>query len=143
MVHRFGSSSDAYVDNVSSGGMAAGIDLETGELMQAYTVRKKKIDLDSHPVTGEQITGLKIPDWNSKKRAIADLLQEINYLEYGGLDIAFTTEGIKLIEINIKPALRSMQFSSPALIDEEFVEFLRLRGFDRSIPTIPGNAKIL
>jgi len=132
MFHRFGVSSESFVDNTSGGGVAATIEQETGELIQAYTLGRTRIDLDSHPTTGQNITGLKIPDWKAKKRAIDDLLQKIIYLEFGGLDIAFTTEGLKIIEINTRfPALRSMQFSSPALIDEEFVEFLRLRGFDR------------
>ncbi|MCB5228720.1 MAG: hypothetical protein LHW44_01430 [Candidatus Cloacimonetes bacterium] len=132
MFHRFGASSESFVDNTSAGGVAAIIDQETGELQQAYTVHRKRVDLNIHPATGQAITGLKIPDWSSKKRDIDELLQEMNYLEYGGLDIAFTTEGLKIIEINTRfPALRAMQFSSPALIDEEFVEFLKLRGFDR------------
>ena len=131
MFHRFGASSDTYVDNTSAGGVAAIINQETGELQQAYTLQRRKIDIDTHPTTGEQVTGLMIPDWSSKKSAIEDLLKEINYLEYGGLDIAFTTEGLKIIEINRYPALRSMQATVPALIDEEFVEFLRLRGFDK------------
>ncbi len=131
MLHRFGATSDTRVDNVSSGGVAAGIDQETGKLMQAYTIRRNRIDLDTHPVTGQTITGFMIPDWNDKKRAIDELLNEVNYLEYGGLDIAFTIEGCKVIEINARPALRSMQFATPALIDEEFVEFLRLRGYDK------------
>ena len=135
MLHRFGASSGTCVDNVTGGGMAAGIDQETGELQQAYTIERKKIDLDTHPTTGQTVTGLKIPNWSSKKRAIDDLLNEINYLEYGGLDIAFTTEGLKIIEINTRfPALRSMQFSSPALIDEQFVGFLKLRGYDELNP---------
>ncbi|NLK50449.1 MAG: hypothetical protein GX294_07355 [Candidatus Cloacimonetes bacterium] len=141
MFHRFGASSDTFVDNTSGGGLAAIIDQETGQLIQAYILRGKRVDIDTHPVTERTITGFMIPDWDAKKRAIADLLNEINYLEYGGLDIAFTPEGIKIIEVNTRfPALRSMQLSSPVLIDDEFVEFLRLRGFDRPIPTInPSN----
>ncbi len=132
MLHRFGTSSESRVDNISMGGGGAGINPETGELQQAYILRKKRINIETHPVTGEQITGLIIPEWNDKKKQIEELLKEINYLEYGGLDVAFTTEGLKIIEINARyPHLRSMQFSFPALIDEEFVEFLRLRGFER------------
>ncbi|MCB5228722.1 MAG: hypothetical protein LHW44_01440 [Candidatus Cloacimonetes bacterium] len=132
MFHRFGASSESFVDNTSGGGVAATIDQDTGELIQAYTLGRTRIDLDTHPTTGQKITGLKIPDWKAKKRAIDDLLQKINYLEFGGLDIAFTTEGLKIIEINTRfPALRSMQLSAPALIDKEFVEFLRLRGFKK------------
>ena len=132
MLHRFGTSSETCVDNLTGGGMAAGIDQETGEFMQAYTIQRKKINLDVHPATGEKITGYIIPDWKTKKKQIDDLLQEINYLDYGGLDVAFTTEGIKIVEVNTRfPSLRSMQFASPALIDVEFVEFLKVRGFDK------------
>ncbi|NLK71661.1 MAG: hypothetical protein GX285_01420 [Clostridiales bacterium] len=132
MFHRFGASSESFVDNTSGGGVAATIDQETGELRQAYTLGRTRIDLKKHPVTGHTITGSMIADWSDKKGAIDDLLKEISYLEFGGLDIAFTTEGLKIIEINTRfPALRSMQLSTPVLIDTEFVEFLRLRGFEK------------
>lgn len=131
MLHRFGVSLDSCVDNVTAGGGGVGVDPDTGELQQAYILRKKRVNIDVHPVSGEKITGIMIPQWESKKKQIKILLKDINCLEYGGLDIAFTTEGLKVIEINTRgPNLRSMQFSFPALIDEEFVEFLRLRGFD-------------
>lgn len=132
MFHRFGASSETFVDNTSGGGVAAIIDQETGELKQAYTVRRKRIDLDTHPISGQPVTEFSIPDWETKRKQINDLLDEFIYLDFGGLDIAFTTEGLKIIEVNTSfPALRSMQFYSPALIEEEFVEFLKLRGFDR------------
>ena len=135
MIHRFGSTSDTCVDNFGAGGVAAGIDIETGELMQAFTIRRKKIVYDQHPKTKVKIAGAKIPDWHNKKRQIDALLQEINYLDYGGLDIAFTNEGMKAIEINKSPSLLGIQFSEPALIDPEFVEFLKIRGFERKIQT--------
>ncbi|NLK50036.1 MAG: hypothetical protein GX294_05245 [Candidatus Cloacimonetes bacterium] len=131
MVHRFGSTANTCVDNTSAGGVVAGVDIETGGLKHAYTLERKRNDLDTHPLTREKINGLIIPDWSSKKRAIDDLLQEINYLEYGGLDVAFTTEGFKIIEINKKPDFQGIQHLAPALINEEFVEFLRLRGFQK------------
>ncbi|NLK50443.1 MAG: hypothetical protein GX294_07325, partial [Candidatus Cloacimonetes bacterium] len=108
MVHRFGSTADTCVDNTAAGGVVAGVDMETGELMPAWKLEKIRIDIEVHPKTGEKITGFMIPNWDNKKRAIDDLLQEINYLEYGGLDLAFTTEGLKIIEINRRPDLRGV-----------------------------------
>ncbi|MCB5228725.1 MAG: hypothetical protein LHW44_01455 [Candidatus Cloacimonetes bacterium] len=129
MAHRFGLSPDSLIDNFSSGGGGAGIDVDTGELQQAFVLGKKRIDFDEHPVTGQKITGTMIPDWDTKLKQIDKLLDELKFLDFGGLDLAFTTEGLKLIEINRDPGIRLIQCSKPALLDEDFVEFLKIRGF--------------
>lgn len=87
------------VDNAHSGGMACAVNLEHG-IVDSYAYDKNGNSYIIHPVTGEQIIGVSIPDWDK----IIPYLHRIAFVEpaarYVGWDIAVTDNGFELIEGN-------------------------------------------
>lgn len=94
---RFGN--NTVVDNVHSGGIAAGIDVKTGRI-ETLAMDKHFMRYSSHPVTDKPITGVIIPQWE----AICDLAVSASMvtpeLRYTSWDIALTNEGPVMIEGN-------------------------------------------
>jgi hypothetical protein len=104
-VLRFPSVPDALVDNIKAGGLMAPIDPETGLLGPACR-GKAAGEVEMHPVTGQLVAGLALPDWAEAKalalRAHADVFSDYVMV---GWDIAFTPDGPVLIEGNGKPCI--------------------------------------
>lgn len=61
--HRFGNDRSKPVDNISSGGMFALINIETGMIGAARRKTEPKIVYSEHPDTKIQIEGVQIPNW--------------------------------------------------------------------------------
>lgn len=94
---RFGN--DTVVDNVHSGGMAAGINIETGEI-ETPAMDKHFRRYTHHPVTNQQITGVTIPEWDAVKRFAIQASMVTPQLRYTSWDIALTNDGPVMIEGN-------------------------------------------
>lgn len=131
VIHRFGTLRSQGVDNISQGGMAAIIDLETGQLGKAMVIEDKEHEVwvDHHLDTGHLINGLIVPNWGEKMEQINEILNHLYFIEYGGVDVAPTTTGLKVIEINSLPSLRLLQMDRPAFENEEFKKFLTRKGY--------------
>lgn len=92
-------SKGSCVDNYHSGGVAAGIDIETGTI---YTML---VDLNNkryirHPSTGIDVIGKKIPKWNDLKNIVREAAKKFPTSRYIGWDIAITEDGFEFIEGN-------------------------------------------
>lgn len=99
------------VDNLSSGGMMCGINLETGEI-ETYGATKKSERIVTHPTTGVPFLGRRIPAWDEAVAMVkkAALLLPAN--PYVGWDVAISEDGVpELIEGNHNPAAWIMQIS--------------------------------
>ena len=94
---RFGNGT--VVDNVHSGGMAAGINIETGEI-ETPAMDKHFQRYTHHPITNQQITGVTIPDWDAVKRFAIQASMVTPQLRYTSWDIALTNDGPVMIEGN-------------------------------------------
>lgn len=100
---RFGSKKTGAVDNVGAGGMTATIDVETGYFHDAKIVMDNSIeDCPIHPDTGVPIDGY-LPHWDKVKEDVLKVTASIKQLEWFGVDLAVTKEGIKFPEINRFP----------------------------------------
>jgi len=112
-LQRMGSNKTAPVDNFKSGGLAARIDLDTGILGKAISsesVHNKSLIMhDVHPDTGGQITGVKVPDWESLKQAVLDASNAFPFLRMIAWDIAICPDGFYAIETNASAGLNSPQ----------------------------------
>jgi hypothetical protein len=131
---RFGNSVSEGVDNVSKGGMACGIDLSDGSFTKAYSYTKPTYRgwFSHHVETQIPIEGAIIPDWKIKLAEIQRIVKnDLDFLEYGGMDLAFTDSGIKIIEINSFPGPQLMQVIKPALLNQEFKNFIISKGYKR------------
>lgn len=100
---RFGSKKTGAVDNVGAGGMTATIDVDTGRFHDAKIVMSNSIeDCPIHPDTGVPIEGY-LPHWEQVKEDVLAVTKSIKQLEWFGVDLAVTNDGIKFPEINRFP----------------------------------------
>ena len=107
---RFGTSKNGGASNLSSGGVGVGFDFETGRYND-FAIRYKRYTPDGkwkitqHPDTGYVWNGKSLPNWKLIRRQIDTVCSQISSLDYLGLDIIVTENGMKLCEINSHPAM--------------------------------------
>lgn len=131
--HRFGSTDSGVVDNWSSGGMSAKIDVETGELSEAVVSTFSDFygRSPTHPETGTRISGTSIPRWNTIRDEVLDIAAEYRGLwSYVGWDVIVTDDcgGFVLIEGNDWPGIRVHQAHEPLLADDRVRRFYESHG---------------
>jgi hypothetical protein len=120
VAHRIGTERSVPVDNVSKGGLAAGVDPETGELSAAFQFPfAGSLDwYDTHPDTGARIEGREIPGWAAVREGILDIAAALSHTPYIGWDLVVTGDGeFKVIEGNNCPGMRVFQPHGPLLDD--------------------------
>lgn len=129
---RIGTQKSGFVDNTSQGGLAAGIDLNNGELnCAAEKISPGKVKWhQTHPDTKSKIRGVKITEWKkfiSEFKSVIGNMDEFNCV---GWDILLTSdEKFVIIEGNNKgPGLRSGQRFCPILKDSRVKEFYKKHG---------------
>jgi hypothetical protein len=96
------------IDNASSGGLYIKIDPETGVLGD-YAFAFNRITFRTHPDTGFVFKGAAIEKWDEAKSfalAVAGKFREIKYM---GWDVAFSTDGPAIIELNNAPGIGIVQ----------------------------------
>ena len=124
--HRFGLESTGCVDNVSSGGVIALIDVATGIIENAtyWEVKNyRKSIVELHPETGQRIGGVQIPNWKEMIDGMVKLHESIKFIRYVGWDIAMTPTSYQIIEANYASGLESLQLKTPLLLEEENKRF--------------------
>ena len=97
------------VDNFSSGGISAAIDIENGIVMsKGYDKFGNTYTL--HPDTGVPIAGLVIPCWETVKRTVLEAAASVPQLRYVGWDVVVRKDGsISFIEGNLNAEARLHQ----------------------------------
>lgn len=105
---RIGSSKSGFTDNVAFGGIIANIDVDTG----FYSGAEKLIDhyyesCPIHPDTGVLIEGT-ISNWEEIKDLVKRICRTMPELEYLGFDVVASSDGIKILEINIHQDLHKV-----------------------------------
>lgn len=91
---------DKHVDNFSAGGIAAPIDILTGEVSGPAISKKELITYEYHPETKCRIKGFKIPYWDEAVRIAREASKIVPEVKTVGWDIAITKNGAELIEGN-------------------------------------------
>ena len=137
---RFGASISGGASNLSTGGVGIGFDFTSGKYKD-YGVRYRRFcpdgkwKIDRHPDTGYIWTGRKLPNWDYVRTKILKLCDHVSSLDYVGLDIIITENGLKLCEINSHPALDYSQvLGNPALKDENVRRFFNRKGLRTKNP---------
>ena len=97
---------DSYVDNASSGGIYAPIDIESGIICGPARSFSNEMYL-FHPTTGEQIVGSRIPKWDELNYLLEKIVRVIPQQKQVGWDFALSTKGWVLVETNSHPAIQS------------------------------------
>lgn len=107
-VHRFGTKKTLPVDNVSRGGLAAIINVETGAMNTARPYNRTD-GYTHHPDTNELIKGITVPHWNVVIHEIRSAAQRMPYLRLIGWDVVITNDGFYVIEVNRIPGFGILQ----------------------------------
>ena len=115
--------SNLSVDNISLGGMVAAVDINTGIVYTPGITKRIEKHL-IHPLTGVQLIGFKIPNWENVIKTVkkAHLLMP-NY-RYLGWDIAILDEGVELVEVNWKSGI-SFQMTNQKGLYEPIYKILK------------------
>jgi len=108
---------DAVADNVKRGGIAATVDLASGELGPALAfkvldVMRRSVH-ERHPRTGEQIIGRPLPCWDETIKLGLRAHECVGAFHSIGWDIAITDDGPILIEGNPDWGVRFSQYPGP------------------------------
>jgi len=107
----------AVVDNWSAGGIAVGVDHNTGRLKKTAYDKKGNRYL-SHPISGEIFENFQIPYWNEVLDIAINVQKIFLFYKLIGVDVAITEDGPILIEVNANPdIIFQEQTSGPILKD--------------------------
>ena len=98
------------VDNANAGGIAAGIDYESG-IVNTPGCREDLTEYLCHPDTGVQIIGFNLPEWEQLKALIGELVRVIPKQRYVGWDLAYTDEGWIMVEGNGNAMVTAIQMA--------------------------------
>lgn len=98
---RIGIDADSFVDNRAKGGLAVGIDLESGKLMKyGFPHARFGVKTDKHPLSGIIFEGYELPFWQEVKELVCNAHRQFYGFQSIGWDVAITQEGPLLIEGN-------------------------------------------
>ena len=122
-IHRFGTKQSIPVDNFCKRGLAAKIDIETGELSYAKSKFSKEIYI-KHPDSNEQIKGVVVPNWNQIKNHIIGVAKRFPYIKYISWDVLPTEKGFTIIEANASSDLDIIQIFG-GIRNSELGKFLK------------------
>jgi len=101
--------SSATVDNLHRGGIAASVDLDSGELGSAVGLTADSLRTLEHPTTGARITGRKLPHWSQVRELVERAHQAFPELVIIAWDVAVTRSGPVIIEANHNPGVDALQ----------------------------------
>jgi hypothetical protein len=110
-VFRMAVGRNVTVDNIHAGGVAAEVNLQTGELGPASNLGDdaRLGWLDIHPDTGGRIQGRPLPMWKEVKALATQAHRAFADRTVVGWDIAITADGPRLVEGNSGPDVDLLQ----------------------------------
>jgi len=125
---RFGQG-DAYIDNWSAGGVAVGIEIDTGKLKKNGYDKNGKV-YQHEPLTGKPFDSLMVPEWGEVIGLSRKVQYSFPYYKLLGLDIAVTDKGEAiLIEINGFPDIVMQEQACGPLL-KNYKNFKEFREYD-------------
>lgn len=99
------------IDNASSGGLFAEVDIDNG-IIRHNAVNYQNKEYVVHPDTQVQFLGFQIPMWDDVCNLICDATKLVEGIPLLGWDIALTSIGPEIIEVNAQPEIALLQISS-------------------------------
>jgi hypothetical protein len=104
---------ESVTDNVSSGGIFANIDVDTGIILEAAQGRESNKLYGYHPDTHVQIVGSQIPEWNNLIQRVKAIAKKVKGTTIVGWDMAYSDKGWIMVEGNGDGSLESHQSGFP------------------------------
>lgn len=108
------------VSNGSNDALTAMVDIRTGLVATDAVDQLEKLTYKSHPITGVEFKGLKIPFWQETLGMLSELVQQTSYISNAGWDVAMTPDGPLVIEGNTVPGFNTAQFHGFANLTDGF-----------------------
>ena len=109
---------DTAADNMSRGGIASKVDIESGRLSPARAYRIpdliRRVEYERHPATGTPISGALLPRWDEVIQLGVRAHCSFDGYHSIGWDIAICEDGPLLIEGNHDWGARIVQMQGPA-----------------------------
>lgn len=93
----------SLVDSSTSGGVIFPVDKMTGVLDAGFTKHERGVFYDSHPDSGVQMCGEKLPCYEEGLDLAKKSILAFPGINFAGVDLAFSKDGPAIIEINIQP----------------------------------------
>lgn len=116
--------SDSVVDNFSSGGITASVDIETGIVVsQGWDKAGNKYTL--HPDSRKQIIGFQVPEWEQVMTTVKSAAAMVPSLRYIGWDVVVRKDRrISLIEGNRAAEARMFQVTQNRGLKDVYDQYL-------------------
>jgi hypothetical protein len=108
--------------------MSALVDMETGILGRAvrYSPEENKmVWFDVHPETKAPIQGVRIPNWETIKDTLIEIVENLPSLKYVGWDVVSTNSGLQVIEGNSFTDIDVLQVHQGLLADPRVYKFYK------------------
>ena len=98
---RVGNDNDSFVDNRAKGGLAVGVDPETGRLMKyGFPHERFGTKTDTHPLSGIVFEGYQLPYWQETVDLIVNAHKQFPDIATIGWDVTMTDEKPVIVEAN-------------------------------------------
>jgi hypothetical protein len=138
-----GSMTDNYCRGANSN-MVAPIDAETGVVGRTCTgVGREFRYVDEHPDTGQVLPGFQLPDWRTAVDICLSATAAIPRLPMQAWDVALTSRGPVLLEVNVNGGMTLPQLCVRSGIHQgAFAEFLANYGYPARIKKQPRLASL-
>lgn len=130
-VQRIGRSTTGAVDNYSSGGLVAWVDIADGTIgpVMSKVDRPGRRLFETHPETGVQITGQRVPRWPETVQLVLDLMDAFPDAAHVGWDMAVSKDGPVVVEGNARfVGVKLYQLHGPFTHDPGVRDFYRSYG---------------
>lgn len=115
---RMGASSKSEIDNFSSGGIMANVDLKTGKI-KGYASSKFGGTIKEHPETHIKFKDFQIPCWDKVLKTVEETAKVVKTMPYIGWDVVINEDSsIQLIEGNHDADATFHQYC-PAIIENK------------------------
>ncbi len=99
---RMATRADVGVDNFHKGGLATAVDIPTGTLGSAISLKSPE-RLTHHPLSGARIEGFVLPDWGTVVTLALEAHRAFDKHRFVGWDIGITDRGPVIVEGNAQP----------------------------------------
>lgn len=145
LTHKVGTSETAPMDTFGKGSISVHVD-DRGRFRDGVRYQDGRlVPATTHPDTGVDIPGTAIPDWETHRRELLDILAVLPEFRYVGWDLLVRDDGsLTVLEANTNPGVE-VQYHEPLVTSDRVRSFFResefpwnARPFDHRPPGLGG-----
>jgi hypothetical protein len=126
---------EGVVDNFAAGGIASPVDLPTGTLGPAVAKNLSRGIFLTHPDSGHQIAGERLPFWREILQLTLTAHQCFDWMPFVGWDVAITPDGPVLLEANPTWCVDLLQIPRGAPLGDTEFSAIFVEHLDAGDPT--------